>query len=111
MTAQSFLFSFLLFLDIQIESIEQSGFYKMLVEKYPQISEGWQEAENMNPEVQELTKLTGLNFDDLIGFNLVVEGLDGMAKASEEGRAPKLGSELAKEGISTLCITGLHGVG
>ena len=94
MTAQSFLFSFLLFLDIQIESIEQSGFYKMLVEKYPQISEGWQEAENMNPEVQELTKLTGLNFDDLIGFNLVVEGLDGMAKASEEGRAPKLGSEL-----------------
>lgn len=94
MTAQSFLFSFLLLLDIQIESIEQSGFYKMLAEKYPQISEGWQEAENMNPEIQELTKLTGFNFDDLIGFNLVVEGLDGIAKLSGEGRAPKLGSEL-----------------
>jgi thiol-disulfide isomerase/thioredoxin len=94
MTAQSFLFSFLLFLDIQIESIEQSGFYKMLAEKYPQISEGWQAAENMNPEVQELTKLTGLNFEDLIGFNLRIEGLEGMSKASEESRSPKLGSEL-----------------
>ena len=33
-----FLFSFLLFFQVQIESIKESGFYKMLSEKYPEVA-------------------------------------------------------------------------
>jgi thiol-disulfide isomerase/thioredoxin len=88
------LFSFLLFFQVQIESIKESGFYKMLLEKYPEMAEEFSDRTSMDPELQEIIDLTGLNFDDLAQFSLTVEGLDGISKASEEGRSPKIGSEL-----------------
>jgi thiol-disulfide isomerase/thioredoxin len=88
------LFSFLLFFQVQIESIKESGFYKMLLEKYPEMAEEFSDRTSMDPELQEIIDLTGLNFDDLAQFSLTVEGLDNISKASEEGRSPKIGSEL-----------------
>ena len=48
----------------------------------------------MEPEVKEIFDLTGVNFDDLAQFSITVEGLDGISKASQEGRSPKIGSEV-----------------
>jgi thiol-disulfide isomerase/thioredoxin len=93
MTAE-LLFSFLLFFQVQIESIKESGFYKMLSEKYPEIAKNISDPTQMDKEVQEIIEVTGLNFDDLAQFTITVEGLDGISKASQEGRSPKIGSEL-----------------
>ena len=87
-------FSFLLFFQVQIESIKESGFYKILAEKYPEMAENISDPTEMEPEMKELFQITGVNFDDLAQFSLMVEGLDGISKASEEGRSPKFGSEL-----------------
>ena len=88
------LFSFLLFFQVQIESIKESGFYKMLVEKYPKIAESVSDPNQMDPEIQELIELTGINFDDLSEISITVEALDGIKKASQEGRSPQVGTEL-----------------
>ena len=89
-----FLFSFLLFFQVQIESIKESGFYKMLLEKYPELSANVPDPTEMEPELKEIFDLTGLNFDDLAQFSITVEGLDGISNASKEGRSPKIGSEV-----------------
>ncbi|MEC8043755.1 MAG: TlpA disulfide reductase family protein [Verrucomicrobiota bacterium] len=94
MSSSDFLFSFLLFFQVQIESIKESGFYKILAEKYPQVSQGLSQAPKMEPEIEELLKATGLDFDDLAQISLTIEGLDGISNASQEGRSPKIGSEL-----------------
>ena len=94
MSSSDFLFSFLLFFQVQIESIKESGFYKILSEKYPQVSQGLSQAPKMEPEIEELLEATGLDFDDLDQISLTIEGLDGISKASQEGRSPKIGSEL-----------------
>ena len=89
-----FLFSFLLFFQVQIESIKESGFYKMLLEKYPEVAEKISDPVSVDPELQEIIDLTGLNFDDLAQFSITVEALDGISNASKEGRSPKIGSEV-----------------
>ena len=89
-----FLFSFLLFFQVQIESIKESGFYKMLLEKYPELSANVPDPTEMDPELKEIFDLTGLDFDDLAQFSVTVEGLDGISNASKEGRSPKIGSEV-----------------
>lgn len=89
-----FLFSFLLFFQVQIESIKESGFYKMLIEKYPEVAEKISDPVSVDPELQEIRDLTGLNFDDLAQFSITVEALDGISNASKEGRSPKIGSEV-----------------
>ena len=89
-----FLFSFLLFFQVQIESIKESGFYKMLLEKYPEVAEKISDSVSVDPELQEIIDLTGLNFDDLAQFSITVEALDGISNASKEGRSPKIGSEV-----------------
>ena len=94
MKSADFLFSFLLFFEVQIESIKESGFYKMFVEKYPEMAENISDPKHLEPEFQEIINLTGLNFDDFAQFSFTVEGLDSISKASQQGRSPKLGSEL-----------------
>ncbi len=84
------LFSFLLFFQVQIESIKESGFYKMLLEKYPELSEN---IENER-ELKEIFDFSGLNFDDLAQFSITVEASDAINNASKEGRSPKIGSEI-----------------
>ena len=88
-----FLFSFLMFFQVQIDSIRQSGFYQLMEQKYPQISEGMKSIESED-EIQDFLKLTGLKFDNMQSFSFTLEGLDSMAKAQEVGRNPKIGSEL-----------------
>ena len=89
-----FLFSFLLFFQVQIESIKESGFYKMLSEKYPEVAKDISDPKQMDKEVQEIIEVTGINFDDLAQFTITLEGLDGISNASKEDRSPKIGSEL-----------------
>ena len=89
-----FLFSFLLFFQVQIDSIKESGFYKMLLEKYPEVAEKISDPVSVDSELQEIIDLTGLNFDDLAQFSITVEGLDDISNASKEGRSPKIGSEV-----------------
>ena len=67
-----FLFSFLLFFQVQIDSIKESGFYKMLLEKYPELSANVPDPTEMEPEMKEIFDLTGLNFDDLAQFSITV---------------------------------------
>lgn len=88
-----FLFSFLLFFQVQIESIKESGFYKMLTEKYPDVSQNLTDYKNMDSELKELADATGLNFEDLSEINVSVEAFDEISKASREGKSPKLGSD------------------
>ncbi len=85
------LFSFLMFFQVQLESIRESGFYKLLEEKYPEVSRGVQEIES-EEEIQQIMKLTGMKFDDLKNINITVEGLEGITKIKDRG--PKIGSEL-----------------
>lgn len=66
----------------------------MLAEKYPEISKNISNPKQLDSELQEMIEVTGLNFEDLSQFSLMVEGLDGISKASKEGRSPKIGSEL-----------------
>ena len=89
-----FLFSFLLFFHVQIDSIKESGFYKMLLEKYPEVAEKISDPVSVDSELQEIIDLTGLSFDDLAQFSITVEGLDNISNASKEGRSPKIGPEV-----------------
>jgi thiol-disulfide isomerase/thioredoxin len=91
--SSEFLFSFLMFFQVQIDSIRQSGFYQLLEEKYPQVTEQIDEIQS-DKEVQEVLKLTGLKIDNFESFSLTVEGLEGISKMKELGRSPKIGSEL-----------------
>ena len=65
-----FLFSFLLFFQVQIESIKESGFYKMLSEKYPEVANDISDPKQMDKDLQEIIEVTGINFDDLVQFRL-----------------------------------------
>ena len=84
-------FSFLMFFQVQMDSIRKSGFYQIVDEKFPQVTQGLNEFESED-EVKKIMTLTGLEFNNLKSFNLTVEGLDGMSKL--KGRAPKFGSEI-----------------
>ena len=88
--SSEFLFSFLMFFQVQIDSIRQSGFYQLLEEKYPQVTEQINEIQS-DKEVQEILKLTGLKIDDFESFSLTLEGLEGISKMKELGRSPKIG--------------------
>ena len=81
------------FFQVQIESIKDSGFYKILSDKYPEIAISISDPQ-VDGEIQELINITGVNFDDIAQFSMTIEGLDGISNASQEGRSPKIGSEL-----------------
>ena len=57
-----FLFSFLLFFQVQIDSIKESGFFRMLAEKYPEISNNISNPKLLDRELQEMNEVTGLSF-------------------------------------------------
>ena len=48
----------------------------MLAEKYPEISKNISNPKQLDSELQEMIEVTGLNFEDLSQFSLMVEGLD-----------------------------------
>ena len=84
-------FSFLMFFQVQMDSIRKSGFYQIVDEKFPQVTQGLNELESED-EVKKFMNLTGLEFNNLKSFNLTVEGLDGMSKL--KGGTPKFGSDI-----------------
>ena len=84
-------FSFLMFFQVQMDSIRKSGFYQIMDEKFPQVAQGLNELESED-EVKKFMNLTGLEFNNLKSFNLTVEGLDGMSKL--KGGTPKFGSDI-----------------
>ena len=84
-------FSFLMFFQVQMDSIRKSGFYQIVDEKFPQVAQGLNELESED-EVKKFMNLTGLEFNNLKSFNLTVEGLDGMSKL--KGGTPKFGSDI-----------------
>ena len=88
-----FLFSFLLFFQVQIDSIRQSGFYQLIEEKYPLVGEGIKEFQS-DSEVQEFLELTGLDSKDLISLSLTLEGLDEVSKLIGNKKTPKIGVEI-----------------
>ena len=83
-----FLFSFLLFFQVQIDSIRQSGFYQLIEEKYPLVGEGIKEFQS-DSEVQEFLELTGLDSKDLISLSMTLEGLDEVSKLIGNKKTPK----------------------
>ena len=84
-------FSFLMFFQVQMDSIRKSGFYQIVDEKFPQVAQGLNELESED-EVKKFMNFTGLEFNNLKSFNLTVEGLDGMSKL--KGGTPKFGSDI-----------------
>ena len=68
MSGSNFFFSFFLFFQVEIESIKESGFYKMLVEKYPEMAENISDPTSVDSEFEEIIDLTGLNFDDFVNL-------------------------------------------
>ena len=91
--SSDFLFAFLLFFQVQVESIRESGFYKLIEKEYPQLREGVTEFES-EEGVQELINLTGLDVEDLISFSLTLEGLNDIEKLRSTEQSPKIGSEI-----------------
>ena len=91
MTAD-FLFSFLLFFQVQMDSIRDSGFYKLLEESYPELANAAEQAQS-DPELQKFIELTGMDFDDLTSLSLTIEALEGITDAQAAGNDPRLGSE------------------
>ena len=87
-----FLFSFLLFFQVQMDSIRDSGFYKLLEESYPELANAAEQAQS-DPELQKFIELTGMDFDDLTSLSLTIEALEGITDAQAAGNDPRLGSE------------------
>ena len=56
-----------------MDSIHESGFYKLLEEKYPEVANASKQAQS-DPQLQKFIKLTGLDFDKLNSFSLTVGG-------------------------------------
>ena len=89
MTAD-FLFSFLLFFQVQMDSIRDSGFYKLLEESYPELANAAEQAQS-DPELQKFIELTGMDFDDLTSLCLTIEGLEDYD--AKQRKRSRLGSE------------------
>ena len=89
MVASNFLISFILFFQVQMESIRQSGFYQLVEKKYPTLAANLNHFETEDEEMVRFQKLTGLKAEDILAFELNAEAFEGI----EEKENPKLGSD------------------
>lgn len=89
MVASNFLLSFILFFQVQVESIRQSGFYQLVEKKYPTLAANLNQLETEDEEMVRFQKLTGLKAEDILAFELNAEAFEGI----EEKENPKLGSD------------------
>lgn len=89
MVASNFLLSFILFFQVQVESIRQSGFYQLVEKKYPTLAANLNQFETEDEEMVRFQKLTGLKAEDILAFELNAEAFEGI----EEKENPKLGSD------------------
>ena len=84
-----FLLSFILFFQVQVESIRQSGFYRLVEKKYPTLAADLNQFETEDEEMVRFQKLTGIKAEDIVAFELNAEAFEGI----EEKENPKLGSD------------------
>ena len=89
MVASDFLLSFILFFQVQVESIRQSGFYQLVEKKYPTLAANLNQFETEDEEMVRFQKLTGLKAEDILAFEFNAEAFEGI----EEKQNPKLGSD------------------
>ena len=89
MVASDFLLSFILFFQVQVESIRQSGFYQLVEKKYPTLAANLNQFETEDEEIVRFQKLTGLKAEDVLAFEFNAEAFEGI----EEKQNPKLGSD------------------
>ena len=89
MVASDFLLSFILFFQVQVESIRQSGFYQLVEKKYPTLAANLNQFETEDEEMVRFQKLTGLKAEDILVFEFNAEAFEGI----EEKQNPKLGSD------------------
>ena len=78
---------------VDITSIRESGFMKLLEKKFPQAQMLIDQA-GQDDDFQEFSKLTGLKIEDLASIEISASGLDKIMAAQTAGRDPKLGSEV-----------------
>ena len=78
---------------VDITSIRESGFMKLLEKKFPQAQMLIDQA-GKDDDFQEFSKLTGLKIEDLASIEISASGLDKIMAAQTAGRDPKLGSEV-----------------
>lgn len=78
---------------VDITSIRESGFMKILEKKFPQAKMLMDQADG-DEDFLEFTKLTGLKMEDLESFEVSASGIDKVLAAQAQGREPKMGSEV-----------------
>ncbi len=78
---------------VDITSIRDSGFMKLLEKKFPQAQMLMDQA-GEDEDFKEFTKLTGLKIDDLESIEISASGFDKIMAAQAQGREPKMGSEV-----------------
>jgi thiol-disulfide isomerase/thioredoxin len=78
---------------VDITSIRESGFMKLLEAKFPQAKMLLDQA-GEDDDFQEFTELTGLKLEDLESIEISASGVDKVMAAQAQGREPKMGSEV-----------------
>ncbi|MBT3637897.1 MAG: TlpA family protein disulfide reductase [Opitutae bacterium] len=78
---------------VDISSIRESGFMKLLEKKFPQAQMLMDQA-GEDEDFQEFTKLTGLKIEDLESIEISASGVEKVMAAQAQGRDPKMGSEV-----------------
>jgi thiol-disulfide isomerase/thioredoxin len=79
---------------VDITSIRESGFMKLVEEKFPQAKLIFDQA-SADEDFQEFTKITGLKLEDIQSLEMSFSGLDKVIEAQAQGREPKMGSEVS----------------
>ena len=79
---------------VDITSIRESGFMKLVEEKFPQAKMLLDQADE-DEDFQEFTKITGLKLEDMQSLEMSFSGLDKVIEAQAQGREPKVGSEVS----------------
>jgi thiol-disulfide isomerase/thioredoxin len=78
---------------VDITSIMESGFVKIVEEKFPMAKMMFKQAES-DDDFKEFTKLTGLKPEDIESIEISANGLEKIMEAEIQGRQPKVGSEV-----------------
>ena len=78
---------------VDITSIRESGFMKLLEKKFPQAQMLIDQA-GEDEDFQEFTKITGLKIEDLESIEISASGVEKVMAAQAQGRDPKMGSEV-----------------
>lgn len=89
MSASPFFFSFVLFFQVQLDEIRESGFYKLLEEKYPAVTQSL-DLMAKDDELLKVQKLTGLKSENIEAFNFRLEAKKGI----EDVDLPVLGADV-----------------